>query len=83
MTCGRQLWADSVEKLDAQNCAFHVERIGLSDRARIDDRDHGKVEGTPEEVLRTECIEFFNGVGRVPVFAVGRRPTAMRSTPEL
>jgi hypothetical protein len=60
----RQQRVDSVEKLDAQSCASHAEKIDLSDRARIDDRDHGKGESTPEKVLRTECIEFFNRIGR-------------------
>ena len=55
-----QVWIDPVEKLDFQSYASYVEKIDLSDRTRVDDRDHGKGESTPEEVLRTECIEFFN-----------------------
>ena len=55
-----QVWIDPVEKLDFQSYASYVEKIGLLDRTRVDDRDHGKGESTPEEVLRTECIEFFN-----------------------
>jgi hypothetical protein len=62
----RPLPLNSVEKLDAQSCASRVEEIDLSDRARIDDRDHGKGEGTPKEVPRTECIEFFNGIAALP-----------------
>ena len=58
----RQLSLDSVEKLDSQGFASHVEKIDLSDRVRIDDRDHGKGESTPEKVLGTECIEFFNRI---------------------
>jgi hypothetical protein len=70
---GRELAfpADSVEKLDSQGCASHVEMIDLSDRVRIDDRDHGKGESTPEEVLRTECIEFFNRIGQYLALATG------------
>jgi len=59
-----QVWIDPVEKLDFQSYASYVEKIDLSDRTRIDDRDHGKGESTPEDVLRTECIEFFNRIGR-------------------
>jgi hypothetical protein len=45
--------ADSVEKLDSQSRATYVAKIDLSDRARIDDLDHGKGESTPEKVLPT------------------------------
>jgi len=41
-----------------------VAKIDLSDRARIDDLDHSKGESTPEKVLRTECIEFFNRINQ-------------------
>jgi hypothetical protein len=38
---GRQA-TNPVEKLDSHGCASHVEKINLSDRARIGDRDGGK-----------------------------------------
>jgi len=61
----RRQVVDSVEKLDSQGCASSVEKkADRSDRARIDDRDHGKGEATPEEVLRTDCIELFIRIGR-------------------
>ena len=60
---------DSVEKLNSHGFASYVEKIDLSVRVRIDDRDHGKGESTPEEVPWTECIEFFNRIDPLPSFA--------------